>query len=195
MNIEKTVKNLELRGFAVKRFATGAQAAEYLKGVCAGQTVGFGGSKTLDQIGIFDMLPEGTAFWHWRVPGNETYDKAAHADLYLSGANAITEGGEIVSVDGRGNRIANQVFGHKKVFIVTSVSKIVEDLNAAIDRSRGTAAVENGKRFPNNVPCKTDGKCHDCRSPERLCRAMTVLWAPMMGMEAEVVLIDEKLGF
>ena len=194
MNIEKTVKNLELRGFAVKRFATGAQAAEYLKGACAGHTVGFGGSKTLDQMGIFDMLPEGTAFWHWRVPGNETYDKAAHADLYLSSANAITESGEIVSVDGRGNRIANQVFGHKKVFIVTSVSKIVEDLNAAIDRSRGTVAIENGKRFPNNPPCKLDGKCHDCRSPEKFCRAMTVLWAPMMGMETEVVLIDEKLG-
>lgn len=194
MNIEKTVKNLELRGFAVKRFETGAQAAEYLKGVCAGQTVGFGGSKTLDQIGIFDMLPEGTAFWHWRVPGNETYDKAAHADLYLSGANAITEGGEIVSVDGRGNRIASQVFGHKKVFIVSSTSKIVSDLNAAIDRSRGTVAIENGKRFPNNPPCKLDGKCHDCRSPEKFCRAMTVLWAPMMGMETEVVLIDEKLG-
>lgn len=194
MNIEKTVKNLELRGFDVKRFATGAQAAEYLKGACAGHTVGFGGSKTLDQMGIFDMLPEGTAFWHWRVPGNETYDKAAHADLYLSSANAITESGEIVSVDGRGNRIANQVFGHKKVFIVTSVSKIVEDLNAAIDRSRGTVAIENGKRFPNNPPCKLDGKCHDCRSPEKFCRAMTVLWAPMMGMETEVVLIDEKLG-
>lgn len=194
MNIEKTVKNLELRGFSVKRFETGAQAAEYLKGVCAGQTVGFGGSKTLDQIGIFDMLPEGSAFWHWRVPGNETLAKAAQADLYLSSANAITEGGEIVSVDGRGNRISNQVFGHKKVFIVTSTSKIVEDLNAAIDRSRGTVAIENGKRFPNNPPCKLDGKCHDCRSPEKFCRAMTVLWAPMMGMETEVVLIDEKLG-
>lgn len=194
MNIEKTVKNLELRGFAVTRFETGAQAAEYLKGACAGQTVGFGGSKTLDQIGIFDMLPEGTAFWHWRVPGNETLAKAAQADLYLSSANAITEGGEIVSVDGRGNRISNQVFGHKKVFIVTSTSKIVEDMDAAIDRARGTVAIENGKRFPNNPPCKLDGKCHDCRSPEKFCRAMTVLWAPMMGMETEVVLIDEKLG-
>ena len=87
------------------------------------------------------------------------------------------------------------MFGHKKVFIVSSTSKIVEDMNAAFDRSRSIAAVENGKRFPYNIPCKIDGKCHDCRSPERICRAMTVLMMPMIGMETEVVLIDEKLGY
>ena len=195
MNIEKTVKNLELRGFAVKHFETGAQAAEYLKDACAGQTVGFGGSMTLESIGIYEMLPEGSAFWHWRVAGSETIEKAAHADIYLSSANAITENGEIVSIDGRGNRIASQVFGHKKVFIVSSTSKIVEDMNAAFDRSRSIAAVENGKRFPYDIPCKIDGKCHDCRSPERICRAMTVLMMPMIGMETEVVIIDEKLGY
>ena len=195
MNIEKTVKNLELHGFAVKHFETGAQAAEYLTEACAGQTVGFGGSMTLDKIGIYEMLPEGTAFWHWRTPGDETLEKAAHADIYLSSANAITESGEIVSIDGRGNRIANQVYGHKKVIIVSSTSKIVEDMNAAFDRSRSVAAVANGKRFPYNIPCKIDDKCHDCRSPERICRAMTVLMTPMIGMEAEVVLIDEKLGY
>ena len=87
------------------------------------------------------------------------------------------------------------MFGHKKVFIVSSTSKIVEDMNAAFDRSRSIAAVKNGKRFPYNIPCKIDGKCHDCRSPERICRAMTVLMMPMIGMETEVVLIDEKLGY
>lgn len=195
MNIEKTVKNLKLRGFTVTQFRTGAEAGEYLKAQLTGHTVGFGGSKTVDQIGLYDMLPEGSAIWHWRTPGWETYEKAAVAEMYVSGCNAITEGGEIVSIDGRGNRIASQVFGHKKVWIVVSTSKIVENLDAAIYRARNTVAIENGKRFPdNNPPCKIDGKCHDCRSPEKFCRALTVLWAPMMGMETEVVLIDEALG-
>lgn len=194
MDVEKTIRNLKLRGFTVSHFETGAQAAEYLKSQLTGYTVGFGGSKTVDQIGLYDMLPEGSAFWHWRVPGRETYKQAAVTDMYVSGANAITEGGEIVSVDGRGNRIASQVFGHQKVFIVSSTSKIVADMNAAVERSRSTVAIENGKRFPNKPPCQIDGKCHDCRSPEKFCRAMVVLWAPMMDMDTEVVLIDEKLG-
>ena len=72
--------------------------------------------------------------------------------------------------------------------------EIVEDMNAAFDRSRSIAAVENGKRFPYDIPCKIDGKCHDCRAPQRVCNALVVLWGPMMGMETEVVLIDEELG-
>ena len=195
MDFTNVTKALTARGFKVSSFETAKEAAEYLNTQIDGATVGFGGSMTLESIGIYEMLPEGSAFWHWRVAGSETIEKAAHADIYLSSANAITENGEIVSIDGRGNRIANQVFGHKKVFIVSSTSKIVEDMNAAFDRSRSIAAVENGKRFPYNIPCKIDGKCHDCRSPERICRAMTVLMTPMIGRETEVVLIDEKLGY
>ena len=112
----------------------------------------------------------------------------------VSGANAISEDGEIFSIDGRGNRVASQLFGHKKVYIVSSVSKICPDFDSALYRARNTAAVENVKRFPYETPCKIDGKCHDCRSPQRVCNALVVLWGPMMGMETEVVLIDEELG-
>jgi len=78
--------------------------------------------------------------------------------------------------------------------VVSSVSKICPDFESALYRARNTAATENVKRFPYDVPCKLDGKCHDCRSPQRVCNALVVLWAPMMGMETEIVLIDEKLG-
>jgi len=194
MNLDSVIKNLKLRGFSVSHFATGAEAASYLCTALDGCTVGIGGSKTIDQMGLYDMLPAGTASWHWKVPGAETYAAASAADVYLSGANAITASGEILSIDGRGNRLANQVFGHKKVYIVASVDKICPDFDSALSRARNIAAVENCKRFPNNPPCKLDDKCHDCRSPERICRALVVLWGPMMGMETEVVLIDEKLG-
>ena len=194
MNLEKTIKNLEARHFKVSHFATGAEASDYLAQALQGQTVGIGGSKTVDQIGLFDKLEEGKAFWHWKVPGDATYAAAATADAYVSGATAISEDGEIFSIDGRGNRVASQLFGHKKVYIVSSVSKICPDFDSALYRARNTAAVENVKRFPYETPCKIDGKCHDCRSPQRVCNALVVLWGPMMGMETEVVLIDEELG-
>lgn len=194
MNIDSAVKNLKLRGFAVSRFSTGAEAAEYLCSALAGQTVGIGGSKTIDEMGLYDMLPADSTFWHWRVPGDATYAAAASASVYLSGANAISEDGEILSIDGRGNRLAGQLFGHKKVYIVASVDKICADFDSALSRARNVAAVQNCKRFPNNTPCKLDDMCHDCRSADRICRALVVLWGPMMGMETEVVLIDEKLG-
>lgn len=194
MNIEKTVRNLELRGFKVSRFSTGAEAAEYLAQALKGQTVGIGGSKTVDQIGLYDKLEEGKVFWHWRVPGDATYASAAAADTYITGANAIDEDGEILNIDGRGNRLAGQLFGHKKVYVVASVAKICPDFDSALYRARNTAATENALRFPYDTPCKIDGKCHDCRSPQRICNALVVLWGPMMGMETEVVLIDETLG-
>lgn len=194
MDMEKTIKNLELRGFKVSRFSAGSQAADYLAQALKGQTVGIGGSKTVEQIGLYEKLEPGSAFWHWKVPGSDTYAAAAVADAYVSGANAISEGGEILSIDGRGNRVASQLFGHKKVYIVSSTSKVCPDFDSALYRARNTAATENVKRFPYNTPCKLDGKCHDCRSPERVCNALVVLWGPMMGMETEVVLIDEELG-
>ena len=93
-----------------------------------------------------------------------------------------------------GNRLAGQIWGHKKVYIVSGTNKICPDFDAALYRARNTAAVENGKRFPKNQPCQIDGKCHDCRGESRICRALLVLWAPMMGMETEIVLIDQELG-
>lgn len=196
MNIEKTVKNLELRGFTVKHFATGAEAAEYLKAELEGCTVGFGGSATVDAIGLYDALPEGKRFWHWKVPGAATMAAADTADIYVSGANAISEDGEILSIDGNGNRVSNQLFGHKKLYIVSSVSKIAPDFDTALSRARNVAAVTNCKRFESRkTPCKLDDKCHDCRTPDRLCRGLVVLWGPMLSMPTEIVLIDETLGF
>ncbi|MBO5497338.1 MAG: lactate utilization protein [Oscillospiraceae bacterium] len=195
MNMEKTIKNLQLRGFQVQHFATGAEAADYLAAQIQGTTVGIGGSKTADQLGLYDKLCErNTVYWHWKVPGPETLDKANHAAVYITSANAMTEGGEILNIDGRGNRLAGQVFGQKKVYYVVGRNKICPDFESALFRARNTAAVENCKRFPNKPPCQIDDKCHDCRSKERICRALLVTWMPMMDMETEVVLIDEDLG-
>ena len=195
MDIKKTIKSLELRGFPVKFFATGTEAAEYLCGEIKDTSVGIGGSKTVEQLGLFEKLSESnTVYWHWRTPGHETLLKENEAAVFLSSANAISEDGQILNIDGRGNRLAGQVFGKKKTYIIAGTNKICPDFESALHRARNVAAVENVKRFPFDVPCKLDGKCHDCRSPQRACNALLVLWGPMMDMEMEIVLIDEELG-
>ena len=195
MNLEKTIRSLELRGYSVKHFAKGEEAAAYLCEEVKDTSVGIGGCKTADQLGLYEKLSErNTVYWHWRVPGMETLQKANAAPVYISSANAISEDGEILNIDGRGNRLAGQVFGSKKLYVVAGINKLCPDFSSALERARNVAAVENCKRFAGKQPCQVDGKCHDCRSEDRICRALLVLWAPMMDMEAEVILIDEELG-
>ena len=175
---------------------TATEAADYLVSEIQGKTVGIGGSRTAKDMGLYERLGEkNTVYGHWQVPGYETQLKANAAEVYITSANAITEDGEILNIDGRGNRVAAQVFGNKKVYYVAGINKICPDFNSALDRARNVAAVKNCERFGLNTPCQTDGKCHDCRSPQRICNALVVHWAPMMGMESEVVLIGEEMGF
>ena len=195
MNVEKAIRNLQLRGFSVRHFATGGEAVAYLSEQIQNTTVGIGGCKTAEQLGLYEKLSErNTVHWHWRVPGQETLIKANAAPVYISGANAISEDGEILNIDGRGNRLAGQVFGNKKLYVVAGVNKLCPDFASALERARNVAAVQNCRRFEAKTPCKLDDRCHDCRSTDRICRALLVLWGPVMGMEAEVILIDEDLG-
>ena len=195
MNVEKAMKQLQQRGFQVSHFPDRAQAAEHVCSQITGCTVGIGGSKTVEALGLFDRLTENnTVYWHWKEPGRATQEKALLTDVYICSANAISDEGEIFNIDGTGNRLAATVFGHKKVFIVAGTNMLAPDFDSALYRARNVAAVQNCARFGKKTPCQVDGKCHDCRSQERICRALTVLWAPMNGMETEVVLIDEDLG-
>lgn len=116
--------------------------------------------------------------------------------MYLSSANAITEDGQILNIDGRGNRLAAMVYGiGKTVYIVAGTNKICPDFDSALSRARNTAAVQNMQRFDGDQPCHTSGRCLDCRSKSRGCNALLVLWGQMMDMaKVEVVLIDEPLG-
>ena len=196
MNIEKTIKNFELRGYSVKHFATGAETVEYLASQIKDTTVGIGGCMTAKQIGLYERLCEkNEVFWHWVNHDPDITDKENSAAVYITGANAISEDGEILNIDGTGNRLAGQVYGEKKLYVIASVSKICPDFNSALYRARNVAAVRNCARFTDKTPCAIDGKCHDCRAKERICHALLVLWAPMNGMESEVILIDEELGF
>ena len=117
--------------------------------------------------------------------------------MYLSSVNAIAETGEILNIDGTGNRVAATLYGHKKLYLVTGVNKIAADYDAALWRARNIASPKNAQRLQKKTPCALHGdKCYDCSSPERICRGLVVLWEPVKGIgETEVVLIGEALGY
>lgn len=111
-DMEKTGKNLEGRGFRVHRFATGAEAAEFLVQTLHGTSIGIGGSVTIDTLGVYDRLCESNeVFWHWKNHAPETRERAGKAETYLCSANGVSENGEIVNIDGFGNRVAGTIYG------------------------------------------------------------------------------------
>ncbi|MEG1593452.1 MAG: lactate utilization protein [Oscillibacter sp.] len=193
-DLQKTAASLVERGFTAVIFDRGAEAAAYLDGKIDGKTVGFGGSMTLKTLGLYDRLSgHNQVVWHWE---GGTHAEAAAAQVYLSSANALAESGELINIDGVGNRVASTLFGHEKVYFVVGKNKIAPSYEEALWRARNIAAPQNAKKLGKNTPCAIKGdRCYDCKSPERICRALTVLWEPMMGMETEIVLINEDLGF
>ena len=191
-----TVKqNLEARGFSVRTFATAAEAAAYLNGAIDGKTVGFGGSVTLKDMGLYELLgSHNEVHWHW-VNGPEERKAAMRTQVYLSSANGLAETGEIINIDGGGNRVASTLYGHEKVYLVIGRNKLAPTYDEALWRARNITGPKNAQRLGRKTPCAVKGdRCYDCKSPERICRGLVVLWGPMMGMETEVILVDEDLG-
>ena len=199
MHLENLQTKLTAQGYTVRVFDTAAQAAEYLVESIHGKTVGIGGSMTIDAMDVYDRLSQDNqVFWHWKTPGPETLAKAAQAQVYLSSVNGIAETGEIINIDGTGNRVAATLNDREKVVFITGINKVAEDFHQALWRARNIAAPLNARRLNRKTPCalKEEMKCYDCKSPERICNGLTVLWRKMGGVkECEVVLIQEELGY
>ena len=196
MDIPRLQKTLEAAGFTVQWFPTAQAAKEALVARFAGKTIGMGGSVTLRDLGLYEALSQrGTVYWHWQQPGPETLAQAAQAQVYLTSVNALAETGQLVNIDGTGNRVSATLFGHEKVYFVIGRNKLAPTYEAAVYRARNVAAPQRARQLGKKTPCavKAD-RCYDCRSPERVCRALVTLWGPMLGMETEVLLVDEDLG-
>ncbi len=181
-------------GFAVTYFETGAHAVDYLAAACAGHTVTFGGSMTLDALGAYDALTGAgaTVHWHWKNGGVHVQD----SEIYVTSANGLSETGEIVNLDGTGNRVSAAIYGPARCYTVCGINKLAPTLEDAIHRAREIAAPRNAQRLQCKTPCARDGICHDCASPARICRAMSVLFAPPFGFaQYELVLIGQPLGY
>ena len=196
MNFDRAEQALTRARFHCHRFATGEEAAQWLAAECSGKTVGIGGSMTAKAMKLDEVLPQTcTVYWHWTTPGPETLAQAATAQVYLTSVNALAETGELINIDGTGNRVSATLFGHEKVYFVIGRNKLAPTYEAAVYRARNVAAPQRARQLGKKTPCavKAD-RCYDCRSPERVCRALVTLWGPMLGMETEVLLVDEDLG-
>ena len=193
---ETVKKNLEERGYVVKVFAAGAEVTAYLQEAIQGVSVGIGGSVTVDELGLYDALaPRNEMHWHWRG-GPEERTLGLTTDVYISSANGLAETGEIINIDGNGNRVAATLFGHKKVYFIIGKNKLAPTYEEALWRARNIAAPKNAQRLAKKTPCavKAD-RCYDCKSPDRICRGLVVLWEAVSSMEMEVILVDEDLGY
>ena len=196
-SLVKAKENLEARGYTVRLFPDKESAVEYLNGAIDGTSVGFGGSQTLEQMGLFPALGRhNTVFWHWKQNPEDARASAANAAVYLSSVNGLAESGEIVNIDGAGNRVTSTLYGHKKVYLIVGRNKLAEDYEGALWRARNIAAPRNAQRLNRKTPCAVKGdRCYDCKSPDRICCGLVVLWRPMMGQDMEIILVDEELGY
>ena len=200
MAFEELKKRLEENGYTVSVFDTGAEAADYLDREIDGKTVGIGGSMTIKEIGLSERLAaHNTLCSHWHTEGDpaEAIRQAMTTEVYLLSANAIAENtGEILNIDGTGNRVASSLFGHKKVYFVAGKNKISPDYESALLRLRNVVAPKNAQRLNRNTPCAVRAdRCYDCNSPERICNALVVFYKKIRSMDAEVILINEDLGY
>ena len=197
-----TIKsNLEARGYRVSVHQTAADATRYLDTAINGKTVGFGGSVTLDVMGIYETLSaHNDCFWHWRPRDGRTEkelrDCGNAAEVYLSSVNGIAETGEIINIDGTANRVAAILYGHERVYLVVGKNKIAPDYEKALWRARNIASPKNAHRLGVKTPCAVSGdRCYDCKSKGRICRTLSVLWDKPNGADIEILLIDEALGY
>ena len=201
-SIEKTLNSLQKNRINAVYYDTADEAKEYiLKSVTKEQSIGIGGSITIQDMNLHQSLMEqgNKVSWHWLETTPEgkkaALEKAGKADVYLTSANAITLTGEIINVDGVGNRVASMIYGPKKVIILCGINKICNDMVDALDRLRKQASPPNAQRLNRKTPCAVTGECTDCDSPERICNVTTIIHKKPMQTEMEVVLIGESLGY
>ena len=196
------IKALSLRHFDAYYCASSSEAAEkILSLIPKTDVVSWGGSMTMEAIGVIERVKKGG----WRVIDRSTAQSqeekieitrsALLCDTYLTGANAISEDGEIVNVDGIGNRVAAMTFGPKSVIVACGINKVVKTAQDAVSRARNTAAPVNAQRFDIRTPCKTTGTCADCKSTDSICSYIVRTRLCKPAGRIKVVLIGEALGF
>lgn len=200
---QQLIKQLNRRHIEAFYCPTGKEAVNKVSELIAdGSTVTWGGTATVRDLGIPAMLKNrGTLQVLDRdevetpEEKQEIYLKAFSADVYLTSANAISEDGVIVNIDGNGNRVAAISWGPKKVIFVIGLNKVAQTVEAALARARGIASPTNAQRFEMNTPCKIDGTCHNCNSPECICSYIHFLRNSRGGGRHIVVLVGENLGY
>jgi len=204
---KKAVTNLEKHGMKAFYVPTRQDALATIMGLIdEGSTVGIGDSLSMYQIGVLDALQKGNykLLYPWRkgATREENYDirrQTIVAQVYVTGSNAITATGELINIDGVGNRVAAMMFGPEKVIIAAGYNKISPNLEAGIKRAQEVAAPLSAIRHGWDTPCVKTGICSDCQSPDRICSVVGIIerdhgskW--LNEPRIHVVIVGEELG-
>lgn len=200
---ERCVKNLKKHGFDAHFAATPDEAKDLILSMVSGhKTFGFGGSDTTRSLGIIEKLKADgkTVYDHWQTGLTKEEDlkirlQQGRCDCFLCSANAISVTGEVINVDGIGNRTDAMTFGPKKVLIVAGMNKVTPDLESALTRVRDVAGPMRAKSLGMETPCAETGICSDCDSPQRICRITIILHRKPMMTDISVILINQSMGF
>lgn len=200
---ERTVEALKKHGFDAHFTETIDKARELILGMIAPyESFGFAGSHTTRSLGVLEKLREQgkTVFDHWQEGLSKEDDlrlrlEQGRCECFFCSANAISATGEIVNVDGVGNRTNAMTFGPKKVVILAGMNKVRHDLDGALMRVREIAGPMRARSLNMSTPCVETGICADCNSPQRICRVTTILHRRPMMTDVSVVLINRVLGF
>lgn len=196
------IKNLEKRNMEAHYFATSAECVDsIISSIPDGSIISWGGSETLKETGLMDAIHNKRYELIDRTTAKnpeearQLYAKTVLADYYLMSSNAITIDGELINIDGNGNRVACLIQGPEHVIIVAGMNKIVTDVKSGVARVRNMASPPNAIRLNKDIPCAVSGHCHDCLSPNCFCNQIVITRRSGHDGRIKVYLVGEDLGY
>lgn len=199
---QSIIKNLEKRNMSGYYFATGAECVQaIIDSIPKGSSIGWGGSESIKEIGLMDAIQNGSYELIDRMnaknpeEAREIYARTVLADYYLMSSNALTINGELINIDGNGNRVSCLIHGPRHVVIVVGMNKIVTDIASGVSRVRNIASPANAIRLNKKLPCASAGHCLDCLSPDCFCNQIVVTRRSGHADRIHVYLVAEDLGY
>ena len=186
---EVLIKNLTARHFGACYCATKEEALQKaLSLIPEGSKVGWGGAMSAQEIGLLDALEAG----NWNAVGRNT---DGGVDVFITGANGLSLDGQMVNIDGLGNRVSAIIYGPKTVVVIAGMNKVVDTLEAAVQRARTVAAPINVQRLQKEPPCAKTGVCYDCKHEDCICNHIVITRHSRPVGRIQFVLVGEDLGF
>lgn len=199
---DNIIKKLNLRKMDGYYYDTAEEAFQAAKGfLTPGCSISWGGSETLEDIGLISYFNTSDYVLYDRYKAktpqesDEIYSKIVSSDYYFMSTNAITMDGELINVDGFGNRVACLIAGPKNVIIIAGMNKVVTDESDGISRVRNLAAPPNAVRLNRNTPCAQNGRCANCLTEDCICCQTVITRMSRIPSRIKVILVGEELGF
>ncbi len=199
---QKVIKGLESRNMSGYYAKTKEEAlSKALELIPEGSSIGWGGSASVDEIGLREAVINGNYQVFNRDTCNSPEEKREvelkifGCDYFLCSSNAITEDGILVNIDGNSNRVAAIAYGPRNVIMIVGMNKVTKDLDSAISRARNVAAPINAQRFPLDTPCKHTGSCADCKSRDTICCEFLITRYSRHTNRFHIILVEDELGF